>query len=68
MTRLSARPLRRSRSRSPERSGCSLHGRAANSAAVYAYSDNYLADLKHAVIMDLEETTTLVRRRLEHML
>jgi hypothetical protein len=24
---------------------------AANSAAVYAYSDNYLVDLKHAVIM-----------------
>jgi hypothetical protein len=30
-------------------------GRAsANSVAGYAYSDNYLIDLKHAVIMDVE--------------
>jgi transposase len=32
---------------------------AANSAAVYAYSDNYLIDLKHAVIMDVEATTAI---------
>ena len=32
---------------------------AANSAAVYAYSDNYLVDLKHAVIMDVEATTVV---------
>jgi IS5 family transposase len=27
--------------------------------AVYAYSDNYLIDLKHAVIMDVEATTAI---------
>jgi len=32
---------------------------AANSAAVYAYSDNYLVDLKHAVIVDVEATTAI---------
>ena len=32
---------------------------AANSAAVCAYSDNYLIDLKHAVIMDVEATTAI---------
>ena len=32
---------------------------AANSAAVYAYSDNYLIDLKHAVILDVEATTAI---------
>ena len=32
---------------------------AANSVAGYAYSDNYLIDLKHAVIMDVEATTTI---------
>jgi transposase len=32
---------------------------AANTAAVYAYSDNYLIDLKHAVIMDVEATTAI---------
>ena len=32
---------------------------AANTPAVYAYSDNYLIDLKHAVIMDVEATTTI---------
>jgi hypothetical protein len=30
-----------------------------NSLAGYAYSDNYLIDLKHAVIMDVEATTTI---------
>ena len=30
---------------------------SANSVAGYAYSDNYLIDLKHAVIMDVEATT-----------
>jgi MFS superfamily sulfate permease-like transporter len=29
---------------------------SANSVAGYAYSDNYLIDLKHAVIMDVETT------------
>ena len=32
---------------------------AANTPAVYAYSDNYLIDLKKAVIMDVEATTTI---------
>src|SRR5271163_2177073 len=32
---------------------------AANSAAVYAYSDNYLVDLKHAVIADVEAATAI---------
>ena len=32
---------------------------SANSVAGYAYSDNYLIDLKHAVIMDVEATTTV---------
>src|SRR5271169_3643337 len=32
---------------------------AADTPAVYAYSDNYLIDLKHAVIMDVEATTTI---------
>ena len=30
-----------------------------NSVAGYAYSDNYLIDLKHAVIVDVEATTTI---------
>jgi len=32
---------------------------AAGGPAVYAYSDNYLIDLKHAVIMDVEATTAI---------
>jgi Transposase DDE domain len=32
---------------------------AADKTAVYAYSDNYLIDLKHAVIMDVEATTAI---------
>jgi hypothetical protein len=32
---------------------------AADKPAVYAYSDNYLIDLKHAVIMDVEATTAI---------
>jgi IS5 family transposase len=32
---------------------------AADKGAVYAYSDNYLIDLKHAVIMDVEATTAI---------
>ena len=32
---------------------------SANSVAGYAYSDNYFIDLKHAVIMDVEATTTI---------
>ena len=32
---------------------------AADKPAVYAYSDNYLIDLKHAVILDVEATTTI---------
>jgi Transposase DDE domain len=32
---------------------------SSNSVAAYAYSDNYLIDLKHAVIMDVEATTAI---------
>ena len=32
---------------------------SANSVASYAYSDNYLVDLKHAVIVDVEATTAI---------
>jgi hypothetical protein len=32
---------------------------AADTPAVYAYSDNYLVDLKNAVIMDVEATTAV---------
>jgi hypothetical protein len=32
---------------------------SANSVAGYAYSDNHLIDLKHAVIVDVEATTTI---------
>jgi transposase len=32
---------------------------AANGPTVYAYSDNYLIDLKHAVIVDVEATSAL---------
>jgi len=32
---------------------------AANTPAFYAYSDNYLIDLKHAVIMDVEATAAI---------
>ena len=32
---------------------------SANSVAGYAYSDNYLIDLKHAVTMDVEATTAI---------
>jgi hypothetical protein len=32
---------------------------AADKPAVYAYSDDYLIDLKHAVIMDVEATTAI---------
>jgi hypothetical protein len=32
---------------------------SANSVAGYAYSDKYVIDLKHAVIMDVEATTTI---------
>ena len=32
---------------------------AGNTPAVYTYSDNYLIDLKHAVIMDVEATTAI---------
>ncbi len=32
---------------------------SANAVAAYAYSDNYLIDLKHAVIMDVEATTAI---------
>ena len=41
-----------------DRSG-SRYTAAANTAAVDAYSDNYLVDLKHAVIMDVEATTAI---------
>src|SRR5271163_4520405 len=32
---------------------------AANTAAVYGYSDNYLIDLEHPVILDVEATTAI---------
>jgi hypothetical protein len=32
---------------------------SANAVAGYAYSDNYLIDLRHAVIMDVEATTAI---------
>jgi hypothetical protein len=32
---------------------------ASGGAAVYAYADNYLIDLKHAVIIDVEATTAV---------
>ena len=32
---------------------------AADKPAVYVHSDNYLIDLRHAVIMDVEATTTI---------
>jgi hypothetical protein len=32
---------------------------AADAPAVYAYSDNYLIDVEHAVIMDVEATTAM---------
>jgi hypothetical protein len=35
---------------------------SANSVAGYAYSNKYLIDLKHAVIMDVEATTTVPKR------
>ncbi len=35
------------------------HTALANSLTGYAYSNNYLTDLKHAVIMDVEATTTI---------
>jgi hypothetical protein len=41
--RRSRRPIRRAR-----------YTAAADKLAVYAYSDNYLIDLRHAVIMDVE--------------
>jgi hypothetical protein len=46
--RRSRRPIRRPR-----------YTAAADKPAVYAYSDNYLIDLKHAVIMDVEATTAI---------
>ena len=42
------RPIRRAR-----------YAAATDKPAVYAYSDNYLIDLKHAVIMDVEATTAI---------
>ena len=36
---------------------------SANSVAGYAYSDNYLIDLKHAVIEYVEATTTIPWRK-----
>jgi hypothetical protein len=38
---------------------------SANSVAGYAYSDNYLIDLKHAVIMDVDDVE-LFSRAVEH--
>jgi hypothetical protein len=36
-----------------------LYTAAADKPAVRAYSDNYLIDIKHAVIMDVEATTAI---------
>ncbi len=44
---------------SPDRSGGPLDRRQSGTPAFYAYSDNYLIDLKHAVIMDVEATTAV---------
>ena len=41
---------------------------SANSVAAYAYSDNYLIDLKHAVIVDVEATTTIRSVAVKHRL
>jgi hypothetical protein len=46
----------RRRSRRPIRT---LYTAAADKPAVRAFSDNYLIDLKHAVIMDVEATTAI---------
>jgi hypothetical protein len=46
--RRSRRPIRRAR-----------YTAAADKPAVYAYSDNYLIDLRHAVIMDVEATMAI---------
>ena len=35
------------------------NGRGSNTPAVNAYSDDYLIDLKHAVIMDAKATTAI---------
>ena len=37
---------------------------SANSVAGYAYSDNCLIDLEHAVIVDVEATTTIRQARI----
>ena len=42
------RPIRRAR-----------YAAATDKPAVYAYSDNYLIDLRHAVIMDVEATMAI---------
>ena len=44
---------------SADRSSGSSYTAAADTPAFYAYSDNYLIDLKHAVIMDVEATTAI---------
>ena len=47
-----------------DRSGRPLQPLSANSVAGYAYSDNYLIDLKHAVDqVDVEATTTIRQGR-----
>ena len=54
-----ARPIARRSSRSRSRRSAARYTAAADTPAVYAYSDNYLVDLKNAVIMDAEATTAV---------
>ena len=59
MPRLAAQP-RSSRSSSPLTDPAACWTAAANGGpAFYAYADNYLIDLKHAGIMDVEATTAV---------
>jgi hypothetical protein len=59
MTRPSAGRRRSSRRRSRRPIRRPRYTAAADKPAVYAYSDNDLIDLKHAVIMDVEATTAI---------
>jgi hypothetical protein len=51
--------LARSPSARPASHPAARYTASANSVAAYAYADNYLIDLKHAVIMDVEATTAI---------
>ena len=58
-TRPSAARRRSSRNAISPTDPAARYTAAADGPAVYAYSDNYLIDLKHAVIMDVEATTAI---------